>query len=301
MPSIEEIKRRKALMRAAGLPVINDASWGSWQDGIWRQYSASQGLSPVKSASRPGTYITQKQAQGEIRPAPSTMQKLSQAAVLAIPATGTGTAVGGPIGGAVLGTAAGLYGLANAFGINEIKGGANSVKNWVMGIPSTVGRWFGVNKDEEKPAEEKPAESTQEEKPAASSETPNNKKPNKKQKPSKQEPNNQPKHAKLKKAAKTAGVVAGTTAVASPVLDAAFNLASMGMEDDNTKHEWIWPITKTRFAIEKGILKGYSTKADTTTNKATDKKVEQPDTVESRKTGTQLDSIPTNNTYGLVL
>lgn len=54
------------------------------------------------------------------------------------------------------------------------------------------------------------------------------------------------------------------TGVAAPVLDLVGNVVGASREDENVTHQWTFPLTESRFGIEKGLLKlvgdQYSTK-----------------------------------------
>lgn len=45
------------------------------------------------------------------------------------------------------------------------------------------------------------------------------------------------------------------TGVAAPVLDVAGNMIGASRESDNQKHQWKWPLTSGRFALERGAYK----------------------------------------------
>ena len=45
------------------------------------------------------------------------------------------------------------------------------------------------------------------------------------------------------------------TGVAAPVLDIAGNMIGASRESDNQKHQWKWPLTSSRFALERGAYK----------------------------------------------
>lgn len=352
VPNIEEIKRRKALMQAAGLPIINDTSWGSWQDGIWQKYLASHLKTlptstptvTVQRASRKPSFggflldtwdrITGQNKiqivypEGQIRQGPTTNNAsftkvigLNRADPRKLALMGAGT-----LGSAVvMANGPELMQSLNEFG--------QKVKSEILGIPSYLRGIFKIGDGTESTEGEEPEEknnSTSEKiqnksEPAASgqpnppegdnnqSEEQQNKRKGpvrdgkEREKPSKWrylwegKNNNFGPGYKLRN---TGRVVVGSATYPGrkalnyivPTVGEIPSLLFVG------KGKFNIPLVandSTDLLYEGGIglVNNKSQQKDTTT---TDQNINQTDTVESKEIGTQLDSIPTNQTYGLV-
>lgn len=297
--SNQEANRRKSLMRTAGLPTTNDNSWGSWHEQNWQRYlgqnlrtlPTNNATITVQRASRPISFggflldtwdkltgqdkIQVAHSNGEIRQGPTTnnasalpLKADPRMLSVAIPA-----AVGSTI---IMGRGPEVMQDINSMG--------QSIKNWVQGIPSTVRGWFRMNNEAEEDNSEDNSEPTSEDTAQPSSQ--NNRQDN--NKPDSKIPkwlwetkSNSPNSSRFGRVARNYFLrVPIGTGVAAPTVDVAGNLGSMGLEDENTKHEWIWPATKTRFAITRGIGKAYAT--------------QKPNTVKQNSQTQKTDTINTN-------